>query len=53
MEVVYVTSMKKMPKNCGECKICICNLPMNKRKIDTVNKLYMRKRHPECPLREE
>lgn len=52
MEIVYVTSMKKMPESCRECKMYGCSLPDNKTKPDMIKKAYMNKRHKDCPLKE-
>lgn len=49
-KIYYDTGMKELPKNCLECKMVSCNLPIMKNKPDVVKKPYLNKRHKECPL---
>lgn len=54
-EIVYKTGMTEFPDNCMACVMQHYALPMrcNSRGglTDTIKNVYMKKRHPDCPLR--
>lgn len=53
MAIYYRTGLDEMPKNCLECTMYGCNLPMKHTKsrvTDEVKVAYQTKRHPKCPL---
>ena len=49
--VIAVTSLKKFPENCIECRFLQCQLP-NKQRGEGVIRKYHSQRHRECPLKE-
>lgn len=47
--IFYKTNMQNMPKNCKECQLQFCTLPLKKNK-DEIKKEYESKKHAKCPL---
>lgn len=48
MSVVYQTTMVEIPKNCVDCTLINCGLPLNDE--GTFSNSYRSTRHPRCPL---
>lgn len=49
--IVYETVMKEIPHDCFHCSMVLCSLPMKHDGV-TVKAAYLKKRHPDCHLRE-
>lgn len=47
--IVYETKMEKIPENCMACKMDWCPLPVGRG--DKVKAKYLKRRHPDCPLK--
>ena len=54
--VVYKTDLVSIPPSCLECGLALCRLPIKRNSrggmTDEIKKVYMKKRHEDCPLME-
>ena len=55
MIMYELNNMESIPENCNDCKCHWCSLPVKSNRsgnADEIKKVYMNKRHRNCPLRE-
>ena len=51
-QIVYITTMTELPKNCLECTLELCTKPCWDYNIERIKKAYWTKRPKDCPLAE-
>lgn len=51
MKAIVISSLDELPENCVKCPLQWCNIPLCRDGV-TIKKNSVKKRNPNCPLRE-